>query len=447
MQRPLNNISNKLKKDLPGEIYSILTLIGKTADQMGYKAYIVGGFVRDLFLGRKNFDVDISVEPDGIKFAGELAKKLKGTIVVHKHFGTASIYIKRKHKGKRAAKIFPDVMKIDVATARRESYEKPAVLPKVSFSSIREDLSRRDFTINAIAASLNRGDFGEVIDFFGGIKDLAAGIVRVLHGKSFIDDPTRIFRAVRFEQRFSFEIEPHTIELIKNAMSVKMFEKVEKQRIREEVILILKEKDPVKALMRMNELHEFRFIHRKMKLTKGILKTLGSVKKSACYFNYLSGEGRAPDIWLVYFMALVEELPLKDAQRLSDSFVFRNEDKARILSCKEKSDKVLDLLIKPKNARGPSAVYRILKPLSLEIILFIYAKSERERTRSLIKSFLIKHNKVRLDIGGDYLKRIGMKPGPKFKTILEETLYAKIDGMLKTARDEKKFVLQKFCKK
>jgi len=223
------NISTKMKKMLPREILKILHTIGGTADLEGLRAFVVGGFVRDLLLGVKNFDIDIVLEGDAISFGKKIAKLLNGSYVAYKKFGTSSVVINwpkglripgtsnltlRQAQGRpehnRGAKF-----KLDFATARKESYEKPAALPTVQFSLLKDDLHRRDFTINAMAASLNKGSFSQLIDFFGGERDLEKGIIKVLHDGSFIDDPTRIFRAVRFEQRFGFRIDRYTRDLIK----------------------------------------------------------------------------------------------------------------------------------------------------------------------------------------------------------------------------------------
>jgi len=235
------NIELRMKQKLPKEIYVLLKFTGKLAGSNGSRAYIVGGFVRDLLLGEKNLDVDIVVEPDGIEFAKILAEELKGRLVTHKRFGTATIFTKRYKR-------------IDIATARTECYERPGALPSVKSSSMKNDLSRRDFTINAVAASLNPGSFGALIDFYGGRRDIKKGVVRVLHDESFIDDPTRIFRAVRFEQRFDFKIEKRTLKLIRDAVNLKMLERIEKYRIRNEMLLILKEKEPIKTLSRLDEM-------------------------------------------------------------------------------------------------------------------------------------------------------------------------------------------------
>ena len=213
---------------------NIINIVGKIADDLKVKAYIVGGPVRDKLLGMPNSDLDFVVEGDGIKFAGALNKKLKGKLTVYRAFGTATIKI----KGKR----------IDIVTARKEIYACPAAYPAIKPVTIKDDLFRRDFTINAMAIAVNRKDFGKLVDFYNGRKDLKKGIIRVMHDKSFMDDPTRIFRAVRFAARFNFKIEPHTKKLIKEAVLDRLLAEVNTGRIRKEIELMLKEKNLKKCL-------------------------------------------------------------------------------------------------------------------------------------------------------------------------------------------------------
>ena len=218
----------------------LLQRIGKTANSMGMDAFLAGGTVRDLLLGAKNLDLDIVVEGEAIKLGEKLSQELNAALVVHKSFGTCTLVTK-------------DNLKIDLTTARKETYKRPAAFPTVEFSSLKDDLARRDFTINAMAISLNKENFGQLIDFFGGARDLSQGVIRVMHDGSFIDDPTRIFRAVRFERRFGFSIDARTLKLIKAAIRKKMLEKVSKGRIQKEMILINKEKNRAKMLDRLRE--------------------------------------------------------------------------------------------------------------------------------------------------------------------------------------------------
>ena len=244
-------MEKKIKDILPTEILRLIRLIGAASRENGCDAFLVGGFVRDVLLGVRNFDLDIVVEGDAMRLAKDLVKKAGGSYVLHERFGTATAVLPWPVRSK---KIRLDEVKIDFATARKERYKNPAALPTVEFSTVREDLYRRDFTINAMAVAVADKTFGHLIDFFGGRNDLLDKKIRVLHDASFLDDPTRILRAVRFEQRFDFKIEPRTEGLIKEALNKKMLDKTQKQRLRDELILILNEDRPGKALKRMDAL-------------------------------------------------------------------------------------------------------------------------------------------------------------------------------------------------
>ena len=244
---------------------NIIETVGKIADKLKVRAYIVGGPVRDKLLGIKDYDMDFVVEGDGIKFAGALNKALKGKLTTYRAFGTATIIFNGVGKYKNTflttenrieviAKRFSCKKRIDIVTARKESYKYPAAYPTVRPGTIKDDLSRRDFTINAMAMVINKKGFGGLVDFYGGEKDLKKGMIRVLHDKSFMDDPTRIFRAVRFSVRFGFKIEPHTKKLMKEAVLDGFLGEVNAGRIRKEIELFLKEKNPGKCLKEFSKL-------------------------------------------------------------------------------------------------------------------------------------------------------------------------------------------------
>ena len=253
--RSVRNFAGLMKKRLPQKIMKLLEEIGTAGTKRQLPIFVVGGFIRDLMLGLPNYDMDIVVEGDGIAFAGRLAANWKAKVRKHKKFGTAVIYL-------------PDGIKIDVATARTEYYHYPAAMPQVKGSSLEADLYRRDFTINAMAICLNKNEFGNLVDFFGGEKDLKKKIIRCLHDLSFVEDPTRIFRAVRFEQRYGFKISRHAQYLIKTAINLEMFDWLTNHRLFEELIIILSEKKPLPAIKRMAEFNELRFIHPRIKLTR-----------------------------------------------------------------------------------------------------------------------------------------------------------------------------------
>ena len=427
------NLSKKMSSILPAGIVKLLKKIGRMSNAHGYAAFVVGGLVRDLVLGVKNLDLDIVVEGEAIKMGHALASDLGAAIVVHKKFGTCSVVTK-------------DKLKIDLATARKEVYEKPAALPTVQFSSLKDDLVRRDFTINAMAVSINGGSFGQLIDFFGGKRDLAHGRIKAMHDGSFIDDPTRIFRAIRFESRFGFTIDHHTEELVKNAIEQSMFDKVEPQRIRDELILILKEARPLDALKRMAELDELRFIHPAIKLDSDLIRLYNGADEACRWYDHSRSRKRVLERWLIYLMALFEDLTYSQVSAICNRFVFRGSDSLRALSYKRHAKKTSAALVSDAGM-APSRIYRLLEPLSFEVILLIMARTalmpsqaRAALAKSRIKDFLQEYNGTRIKTRGDDLKAMGLKPSRDFKIILDKVLYSRIDGKLKTKADELEFI-------
>ncbi|MBU1932955.1 MAG: hypothetical protein KKC66_03535 [Candidatus Omnitrophica bacterium] len=229
-----------LRKKIPEKFFNVIKLVGKTAEEYKSLAYMVGGPVRDILLSAGNHDLDFVIEGDAIKFAEDLNKRLKGDLRTHSAFGTATVTFKD--------------MKVDIVTARQETYKRPAAYPDVEPATIKEDLFRRDFTINAMAVSVNKKDFGRLVDFYGGLGDLRKKLIRVMHDRSFIDDPTRIFRAVRFSVRFGFKIEPRTRRLMKEAIMDGLLGELNRGRVRKEIGLLLKEKKPLKCLQAFSRL-------------------------------------------------------------------------------------------------------------------------------------------------------------------------------------------------
>ncbi|MBI5713992.1 MAG: CCA tRNA nucleotidyltransferase, partial [Chloroflexi bacterium] len=242
-------LANELSASLPKDRLDLIHLVSNAAAELNDSLFIVGGFVRDLILGTPSMDFDLVVEGDGIKLAKKLAAQHGGKVTAHSQFGTAKW---------KLPSTFP-LPTLDFVTARSEFYPHPSALPEVERGSIKLDLHRRDFTINTLALRLDKDSFGDLLDFWGGEKDLRDGLIRVLHSISFVDDPTRILRAVRFEQRFNFKIEPRTLELISHALP--LLDRVSGDRIRHELEAMLKEREPEKHLARLGELKILKQIH------------------------------------------------------------------------------------------------------------------------------------------------------------------------------------------
>lgn len=408
-------------RKLPKEIQDLISLASDIAAKNNVPAYLVGGFVRDLILGVKNLDLDIVVEGDGIKFAEALADISKAKLIRHKRFGTAAILLRHN-------------LKIDVATARSEVYPYPASLPVVTPGSLRDDLARRDFTINAMAISITQVNFGRLIDMFGGKDDLRRKKVRILHDFSFVDDPTRILRAIRFAARYGFTLEIKTLKLLKQAARAKMLQQVQPQRLRDEIILALREERSLNQIRQLQKLAGFSFISRHLSVSASRWKLLRRTDCQIKWFLKAYPKRRQLDLWLIYFMALIDSLSLNAAKMVCKEFAFRKGEEKRILSYK----KIIRTLI-PRLSESdikPSRIFSLLQPQSYEVIILIKAKYKNANTQKHIKDFFEIYNGMRLYISGHDLHRLGVKPGPKYQQILTSVLNAKLNGCVRTEEEE-----------
>ena len=412
------NIKSLMRNRLPSEIFSLLQQAGDMAQTMGTHIYAVGGFVRDILLQHPNLDIDLVVEGDGISFASAFARKLGGRLRAHKKFGTAVI-------------ILPDDQRIDVATARLEYYEHPAALPTVELSSIKLDLFRRDFSINALAIELNPKKFGRLVDFFGGQRDIKEKVIRVLHSLSFVEDPTRVLRAIRFEQRFNFRIGAQTERLIKNAINLNMFHKLSGSRVFQELRLILEERSPLTCLKRMEKLDLLQSIHPLLKLSAGKEKVLEKIEKVMDWFELLYIEPK-PDIWKVYFLGLCFGSNNDQVSILARRFNLTDKQEASLIQLRFDIKKTRDRLYLWQNKSGSmSQLYFTLIDLPLEGILFIMASSKNEALKKNVSLFLSQLRNQSIDISGKDLKAMGLPPGPAFNRIMNRILTDKLDGRAK----------------
>ncbi|MFH1641103.1 MAG: CCA tRNA nucleotidyltransferase [Candidatus Omnitrophota bacterium] len=407
---------------LTPELKGLMHLAARTASRNNMRAYLVGGFVRDLILGIRNLDSDIVIEGDGVKFAEEFAKALKITPTCHRRFGTATCVI----SGAR--------LKVDIASARKEFYPRPGELPLVRAGTLQEDLKRRDFTINAMAISINKEDSGRLIDLYEGRNDLKQKRVRILHSLSFIDDPTRILRGIRFEQRYDFRMESETLKCLKEAAKLKMLDKISPQRIRDELVLILKEEHPIKDLKRIQELVGYSFIHPRLRLRPKAYNILSSIKNQIDWFKKKFPRHREPYFWLIYFMRLIWPLNVNDAKSICRKFVFRKGEERILLNYKNNIRKISKKLQQPK--MKPSTIFSLLEPLTYEEVIFIKAAYKSSNIQKYIEEFFGIYNLRRISICGNDLKRLGIVPGPEYQKILKRVLNAKLDGMVKTEEEE-----------
>jgi tRNA nucleotidyltransferase (CCA-adding enzyme) len=419
-------LESLMREQLPEDVYQLLRKMGETGDEMGWPTFVVGGIVRDLIIQRPDLDVDIVVEGDGIAFAHALAESLKGAVRRHRRFGTAAVAL-------------PGGFKVDVATARTETYAHPGALPSVEPGDIKEDLRRRDFTINAMAIKLNRDQFGRLVDFFDGRGDLSEGAVRILHNLSFQDDPTRIFRAIRFEQRYRFSIEPHTEKLLGKSVTDGYLARITGQRLRNEILLILKEEDPLPAIRRMAHFDLVKYIHPSICVSHGLVGLFDGVRRISEWWDSVLGHGRA-DAVLLNLMALLDQLDAAEVEDVSKRLALRKKHTDALRVSKTH---LPDILRRMDGAEIPSSeIYRMLKGLPLEVLLFAIASSPE--TCDSIASYLLGLRKVRPLVNGNDLRELMYPEGPLYTQILDRTFAAQLDGLIADRREAIQFIKSRF---
>ncbi len=424
----LRSVRGLMEEWLTPEVRDTLVVVGEVADESGFPVYLVGGIVRDLFLRVSNLDVDIVVEGDGITFAGMLVKRISGRMKTHQKFGTAVI-------------ILPSGLKLDIATARLEYYESPAALPTVELSSIKKDLYRRDFTINTLAVRLNRKRYGELIDFFGGLRDIKDKTIRVLHSLSFVEDPTRVLRAVRFEQRFNFHLSKHTQNLIKTAVNMKLFDRLSGERIFTELVLMFSESDPLKVLKRMRELDLLKFIHPGLKGSAELERVFTNIGETLAWFRLLYLDIPV-EKWFIYFLGLFDRVKDTTAAEALERLAVPIRFRERMQMARTRSREVLFLFYRePQISR--SRIHDLLSPLDIEALLLMMAKSKQELAKKYISLYLTHLRNIKVTLTGNDLKQMGIPPGPSYRKIFVELLDAKLDGQVRSHEEEMDFVKKK----
>ncbi len=423
------HLSGMIKNKLPPPMNELLQQIEELANRLNVRAYLVGGFVRDLLLDIPNFDLDIVIEGDGIQFGKSLAKQLQAQWKVHERFGTVTLTIPKTFG-------LPQLHHLDVATARTEYYEYPTALPTVERSSIKKDLYRRDFTINALAIRLNHIP-GELLDFFGGQRDLKDQVVRVLHSLSFVEDPTRIFRAIRFEQRFGFHISKETLNFIQQAERTEIFHRLSSTRLGNELIRLLREPTPPKGIQRLKNLGLFRFIHHKLPWTPQNISVCTATKKVLDWYEVESSD-RKIDQWILYALAWFEPLGPSELIVTWKRLGFSQTLVTTAGDFLQAQAGILRSLNKPQVA--PSQTHRLLAPWPDEIVLFLMAKAQSQpktqRALHHIRTYVTKGKFVKITLTGDDLDIMGLPKGPAYRKILDQLLAAKLDGLISTTEEE-----------
>ncbi len=423
------NLNTIIVECLDKTFITLLRTIGEVAETLHYNAHAVGGFVRDLLLKNRNLDLDVVIEGDGIVFAKKLAKKLKGRVRTHERFSTAMV-------------VLPDGFKIDIATARLEYYEYPAALPTVELSSIKLDLYRRDFTINAMAIQLNPSKFGTLIDFFNCQNDLRHKAIKVLHNLSFVEDPTRIFRAIRLEKRMDFMLVEHTKRLIRNAVKMKLFDKGDDPRFFTELQIIFSEENPLPAIERLAELNLFQFLwpdlKPHLKIDRRFHHILTQAHRALSWFRLLYlNEPYEP--WVVYLLAIMGRSGTKELRSFCKRFKLPEKTKANLLRQKIQTDKIANFLSGRRTFRN-SEIYWLFEELNNEGLLYLMAIARKNDIKKSVSLYVTSLRKTHPHTTGDMLKKMGYTPGPAFKTMLNDLLGAQLDKLVKTEEEEEVYL-------
>jgi len=426
-------IADLLEQALPGPLLELLHEARDVANDMGYSLYVVGGFVRDLLLGHPTLDLDLVVEGDAIALARRLAERYGGRVRSHRRFGTAKLILEE-----RRVPGLPE--SLDFVTARTEFYAHPSALPQVERSSIKQDLYRRDFTINTMAICLDRARYGELLDYYGGERDLSEGLVRVLHSLSFVEDPTRILRAVRFEQRLGFRIEERTEELLRTALD--LLDRVSGDRLRHELLLILREPAPEKAWSRLHDLGILQHLSpalvaddwaaRKLQELRRYCNGAAAAAGEATACPWPSGGVEGVPCEVLALAVLTMRLSRPALERLIGRLsVPRGQ--AMLLEASQRIYRVLPQLSQEMSGSALAAALRDYP----EAALFAgWIAADEPMAREQIRRYQCELRFIKPTIDGRRLREMGVRPGPAYARILNALRDAWLEGKIKTPEEE-----------
>lgn len=410
-----SEVKNNIEGIVPLELMELLKIIEKLSKKRCERVFLVGGIVRDLILGINNKDIDIVVEGDGIKFALELKDMLGAKKVnIHEKFKTAVV-------------ICSDNLKLDIASSRLEYYEYPTSLPVVEYGNIKDDMYRRDFSINAMALEVDSYNFGKLIDFYGGYNDLASKKIKVLHNLSFIEDPTRIIRAFRFAARYKLELERDTEIFLKNAISEGFLKKISWPRVKHELKILFSDKNLTEGMELLNKYNVFYEINPNIKYDLEMKKNIEKLEVSGEFLKFVKIKK-----WLLVFLIILENLEKKELDFVFKKFNFSNKFIEKYdygIFLREKILKELEL------ADKNSKIYKALNNISVEIISLIYIQNKNEEIKIKIENYIYKLSKVTPLIRGKDLLEMGESPGIEFKKKLNTYFMVQLD-MEKLTKEE-----------
>ncbi|MDH5477060.1 MAG: DHHA1 domain-containing protein [Nitrospinota bacterium] len=415
----VKNVSNMIKELLPRRQQDILGQAARIGDSMGYVVYVAGGFARDLLLRSPSTDLDIVTEGDGVALAAALAESLGGRSHSHEKFKTAVV-------------VLPDGEKLDVATARIEYYPYPAALPVVEHGALRNDLFRRDFSINAMAVRLNGPRPGSLIDYFGGQADLKNQAIRVLHNLSFVEDPTRAFRAVRFESRFGFSMGKQTLSLLGNAVRHQLFNRLSGERMISEIVMILKERRPAVAVGRLLDLGLLKFVHPGIRFDAQVEQVMARLEEMVAWHD-LSFPSTPARRWLLFMMALMDTLDREGLESMRLAYQSSRhvvELAARSLEMARKATYAIGQVSSSEKSPPLSRAREAFRGAIVEALLFMAARSEAEGMRKLVTRYIFVERETQPLLKGGDLMEMGLKPSRELGRILEKVYKAQLDGQV-----------------
>lgn len=442
------NVTKILRMRTHSQCIQLLEIAGDLGREFEMQVYVVGGFVRDLLMERgklrwPHMDIDLVVEGDGIFFAKQLAEKLNGRVREHAAFMTALVIFDNSILTQDATEEVKSIeLRVDVATARLEYYQSPAALPTVELSSIRMDLTRRDFSINAMAIHLNAPHFGELVDFFDGQGDINQKRIRMLHALSFVEDPTRALRAVRFEQRYNFKIGQQCERFIRDAVELELIAKLDGKRVLTEFEIILKENDPFSCLVRLDEFHLLEAIHPLLALSEGTFAH--ECYKMLDWYRLLYLEEEV-NLFFFFMFATCKNASVVDIENIFERFGIMESKTQEFLQLRSSLIHVI-VQLEMKSDIPMSTLHGILRVLPIEVLLFLVVRAQAiagEVLQKQITHYIYSSRQERIEIRGTDILELGMESGPLVGAILQEVLHAKLDGFVMGYDEEMDFAQQR----
>jgi tRNA nucleotidyltransferase (CCA-adding enzyme) len=407
----MNVSSERIQKLLGRDVYAAIKLLGNIAKQSGHSCYLVGGFVRDIILNVPSLDIDL-VSDGAITWILEMAKNRSIKKITRSQFSTLKVH-------------FSKGFVFDVARARKEIYPKPASLPVVQPGTLQEDIARRDFTINTLLIDISDARFGLILDFCNGLTDLKKGIIRVLHERSFIDDPTRVFRAIRFKHRFLFRLNRKTTTLLNDAVARGLVKRLTPQRIRRELFLILAEETWDKA---MKDLRRLSVLQQLGLRSAGTNRATQQLKRTIRKKTLPVG---SPE--LSRLLAVVSSSSKAEIRRFASRAGLRKSETALLHSVLGARKTILKELSESRISN--SRIFTVLEGIADEGLLFLFSIGS-PNARKRMEHYHRKLARTKLLITGNDLRELGIKEGPQYARILRKVLMRKLDGKTRSKRDE-----------